>query len=143
MKQRRPGNSGTRKPSGAVRLSESELVAVFDRWPSDLIDVIVALRTVVLAEAPAVYEAIKFNSLCYFKPDMPYGCIGGNVCTIGVRNDEVVLGFLHGAFLPDPSVRLCGAGKSKRHVVIHTKTEARATAIRELIRAALAYSPLG
>jgi len=109
--------------------------------PAELCDLILTLREFVQEVAPEVHEAIKFNSLCYYKPNQPYGVIGGNVCGIGTKADRVQLGFIHGAFLPDPENLLQGTGKAKRHIEVRDATEIRRDALAALIRAAIAYTP--
>jgi hypothetical protein len=122
-------------------LDGDELARYLDTCPADLCDLILELRELVQDTAPHVHEAIKFNSLCYYKPDQPYGVIGGNVCGIGVRHDCVYLSFIHGAFLPDPDGLLEGTGKAKRQIAIRTRADIRRNAFRKLIRAAIAYTP--
>jgi len=110
-------------------------------WGGEACDLALELRDFVLEVAPEVAESNAFNALCYHKPDRPYGVIGGNVCMIGVRGDHVELGFIHGAFLPDPDGILEGKGKAKRHIVIRNRKDFRRRAVKRLIRAALAHEP--
>lgn len=124
-----------------MRIVGADIAKYLERCPSDLCDLIIELRKVVLKEAPGVAEAIRFHQLCYFKPDQPYGAIGGNVCMIEAKQDHVRLSFIHGASLADPDKLLRGTGKAKRFVEIRTIAEARRPAIRALIRKARAYSP--
>jgi hypothetical protein len=127
-------------------LDGSEIARYLDRCPGELCDLILELRELVQQAAPQVHEAIKFNSLCYYKPNQPYGVIGGNVCMIGVRGDRVrgdyvYLSFIHGAFLPDPDGLLHGTAKAKRHIEIRSPADIRRAAFTRLIRAAVAYTP--
>ena len=122
-------------------LDLSEIASFLEECPDELCDLILELRELVQETAPNVHETIKFNSLCYYKPNQPYGVIGGSVCMIGVRNDCVQLGFIHGAFLPDPDGLLEGAGKAKRHISIGSRQDIKRESFRKLIRAAVAYSP--
>jgi hypothetical protein len=122
-------------------LDGSEITRYLDTCPGELCDLILDLRELVQETAPDVHEAIKFNGLCYYKPNQPYGVIGGNVCVIGVRGDCVQLGFIHGAFLPDPDGLLEGAAKAKRQITIRSRQDIRRESFKKLIRAAVAYSP--
>ena len=122
-------------------LDGTEIARYLDTCPDELCDLILELRELVQHAAPKAHEAIKFNSLCYYKPNHPYGVIGDNICGIGVRDDCVQLGFIHGAFLPDPQGLLQGTAKAKRHIEIRTSSEIRRTALAKLIRAAVAYTP--
>jgi hypothetical protein len=123
------------------RLSGDELARYLATCPPDLCDLILELRDFVREVAPEVHEAIKFHSLCYYKPNQPYGVIGGNVCGIGVRDDCVYLSFIHGAFLPDPDGLLQGTAKAKRDIPIHSRADIRRPTLTKLIRAAIAYTP--
>ena len=122
-------------------LDGTEIARYLETCPGELCDLILELRELVQESAPQVHEAIKFNSLCYHKPNQPYGVIGGNVCMIGVRDDCVHLGFIHGAFLPDPDGLLQGTAKSKRQIEIRTPADIRRPAFTKLIRAAVAHTP--
>ena len=126
----------------AQRLTLEEIAGLLDDCPGELCDLVLELREVVCKAAPNAVEAIKFNSFCYFKPDHPYGAIGGNVCGIGWRGDHVVLTFIHGASLPDPDGLFQGKGKAMRHVPIRSSADIHRPAVGRLIRAAVAYSPL-
>jgi hypothetical protein len=122
-------------------LDGTEIARYLDTCPAELCDLILELRELVQDAAPRAHEAIKFNSLCYYKPNHPYGVIGGNVCGIGVRDDCVYLSFIHGAFLPDPDGLLQGTAKAKRDIPIRTSADIRRAAFTKLIRAAVAYTP--
>jgi len=122
-------------------LDGAEIARYLDTCPGELCDLILELRELVQDAAPQAHEAIKFNSLCYYKPNQPYGVIGGNICGIGVRGDCVYLSFIHGAFLPDPDGLLQGTAKAKRDIPIRTPADIRHAAFARLIRAAVAYTP--
>ena len=123
-------------------LSDNEIAGFLDRCPNESRDLVLDLRKFVLKNAPGVVEAIKFNSLCYFKPNQPYGSIGGNVCMISVLDDGVQLAFIHGASLPDPDKILHGRAKAKRYVKIRKTAELQQPALQDLVQAAMAYSPI-
>ena len=125
------------------RLTVDEIARLMRDWPGELCDLAIELRDFVLEVAPEAAEKVAFHSLCYYKPNQPYGVIGGNICMVGVRDDYVVLGFIHGAFLPDPQQLLMGKGKSSRHVAIRDPSDIRRAPLRKLIRAAVAYEPTG
>jgi hypothetical protein len=125
------------------RLNGEEISRYLAECPHEFCDLVLALRDVVLRTAPAVHEEIKFNALCYFKPNCRYGAIGGNVCLIDYRKGHVELGFIHGSSLPDPKGLLQGSGKAKRHIEIRSLSCTRLASIRALIHAAVAYTPKG
>lgn len=121
-------------------LDAEELTEYLNACPDELHDLVLELRDLVRAAAPRTCEAIRFHALCYFKPDQPYGAIGGNVCMITPRAEHVRLEFIHGAFLPDPAGLLRGSAKAKRFIEIRSRADLRRRAVRTLIRAALAYT---
>ena len=123
------------------RLHPSQIAGLTAAWPEDVRGLARAARTLVLGIAPALAEKIAFHSLCYFKPDVPYGAIGGNVCLVSGKDDHLELAFLHGASLPDPAGLLQGEGKAKRRIPIRTQADLHQPAITDLIRAAIAYEP--
>lgn len=122
-------------------LSESEIARFLDECPDEFCDLVLELRRFVLKNAPGVTEAIKFNALCYFKPDRPFSSIGGNVCMISAHDDGVRLSFIHGAALPDPEGLLKGKAKAKRYVEIRTSADLRRRALNNLMRAAVVFGP--
>ncbi|MDY7107462.1 MAG: DUF1801 domain-containing protein [Planctomycetota bacterium] len=130
-----------RETSSPRRLDEADLWMLLDEWPDELADLVLKLRALVLETAPQLSESIAFNALCYYKPDQPFGKIGGNVCLIGIRGDAVHLGFIHGASLPDPEELLRGTGKAKRHIPVRSEREIRPDAFAQLILAAIAHTP--
>jgi len=125
----------------AQRLSPTELSDHLERMPEELVDLILEVRDFVLSVVREVVEGIKFNSLTYYRPDEPWGSIGGHVCSIGVREDEVFLVFIHGAFLPDPTGLLRGKAKSKRELPIGSTRTLQDPAVKTLLRASLTHRP--
>jgi hypothetical protein len=97
-----------------------------------------ALRTTVLAAAPQAAEGIKFHVLAYFHQHAFFKSIGGSICMIEVKNGRVVLSFIRGAGLPDPSGLMYGKGKHKRFVDIPDAEFARRDEVSALVRAAAA-----
>ncbi|MBN1343288.1 MAG: DUF1801 domain-containing protein [Phycisphaerae bacterium] len=126
----------------AKRLSADRIAECLARFPGESQDLMLELRDLVLETVPEAIESIKFNSLCYHKPDHPYGAIGGNICLVSGDQECAILGFIHGAFLPDPEGLLIGTAKAKRHVEIRSSREIRRPAIRDLIRAAVEFTPV-
>lgn len=127
--------------SPAERLHPSQVQGLVASWPDDLRDLALEARERVLEIGPALSETVAFGALCYFKPDAPYGVIGGNVCLVEARGDHVELAFLHGAALPDPTGLLHGTGKAKRRLDVRTPDDLRRPAVADLIRAAIAHEP--
>lgn len=117
-----------------MRVSE-EVTAFLKSVPRKDRPAILALRRLVLRCAPGAEEAVRFHSLCYFRPLRPFGCIGGNICMIEAGRQGVRLSFLHGASLPDPGAVLMGRAAAKRFVPIRSSVDWRRHEVPELIRA--------
>ncbi len=122
-------------------LNGQEVARYVETCPAELCDLVLELRDLILEAAPQLAETVAFNALCYYKPDKPYGVIGGNVCMIGTKPGCVHLAFLHGAHLDDPEGLLDGTRKSKRQIVLTSTADLRRDPITKLIQAAIAYSP--
>jgi hypothetical protein len=60
------------------------------------------------------------------------------ICGIFAFKRHVDIEFWRGTTLPDPSGLLEGTGKNMRNVKVHTVVDARAPALRALLRAAIA-----
>jgi hypothetical protein len=125
----------------AARLHPSQITGLTAAWPEDVRSLALDARALVLEIAPVLAEKVAFKALCYFKPDAPYGAIGGNVCLVTAQDDHLELAFLHGASLPDPAGLLRGDGKAKRRIVIRTREDLLQPAVSDLIRVAIAYEP--
>ena len=97
-------------------------------------------RRTVLKALPACNEFIKWDSLSYQKPD-PDGAIKGGVCQISLRGGQVVIGFVHGAFLPDPGTLLTGTGKAKRFLPIPDVAFLKDPRLPALFRDSLRFDP--
>jgi len=120
-------------------LSMKEVAAVLQRCTADNVDLILELRELIRQVAPEVTEAVKFHSLCYFKPGRPFGSIGGHVCGIGEQKGTVYLNFIHGAALPDPDGLLQGKAKAMRKIAVHSPEDIHRPAVKKLIRASVNY----
>lgn len=117
------------------QLDPETLATHLDPLSASTREVVLALRDLILDTVRGVEESIKFNSLCYAIPAARFGTIGGHVCSVGVRDGAVSLGFIHGAYLPDPTGLLVGSAKAKREVRIASRSTLRDPALRDLIRA--------
>jgi len=123
------------------RVDEETLASQVAGAPPRIRRLALGLREFILATTPGVDEAVKFRALCYFKPDHPYGAIGGNVCMIDLREDHVRRAFIHGAALPDPDRLLQGRAKALRYVEILPSDRWKRSSVRALILAAAAHTP--
>ena len=67
--------------------------------------------------------------------------MSAGICQIGIFPDHVRLGFIHGAFLPDPEGLLVGEPKYKKHLRIYRFEDAPWEYIRRLIEASSRFDP--
>ncbi len=109
-------------------------LAAYDPHVSNLT---LALREVVLEEAPAAIESIVKSyvlaiGFCFTGKPLKDG-----FCHIVTCPDHVNLGFNRGALLPDPSRLLIGKGKSIRHMTIKDQSELENPALRRYLQAAI------
>jgi hypothetical protein len=118
-----------------------EVAVVLRDCTGDNVDLILELRDFIRKVAPDVTEAVKFHSLCYFKPGKPYGSIGGNVCGIGEHKGTVYLSFIHGAALPDPDGLLQGNGKAMRKIPVRSSADIHRSSFKRLILASIRHEP--
>ncbi len=98
---------------------------------------IAKFRALILKTAPEVTEDWKWG--------VPVWAYKGNVVASGVFKDHVKLNFFKGASLPDPK-KLFNAGleaKATRAIDISEDEKIDEAALKELIRAAVAYNMSG
>ncbi len=124
-----------------ARLPANEVAEAMAAWPPVVRSLGAAARRLVLEMEPALAERIAFGVLCYYKPDRPYGVIGGHVCSLDERDGALRLGFVHGASLPDPEGLLEGTAKAARHLAVPDAGALRSPAIRALIRSSIEHDP--
>ena len=127
-----------KKPDTKDSMTASQHI---DNYIKDLGDwrgkMITRLRKLILDAAPELTEEWKW--------DTPVWSHKGNVVAAGVFKDHVKLNFFKGAALDDPS-GLFNAGldaKATRAIDIHEGEEINETALKDLIRTAVAHNTSG
>lgn len=100
------------------------------------------LRRVVRGAAPEATETVLWGGLSYHLAFLG-GRVKGAVCQIGVRGNQVELGFIHGVLLPDPTNLLRGTGKSKRSMRVARVGEYPEATLASLVRSAVEIRPDG
>lgn len=109
-------------------------IAEFPDWRGEKL---AQLRALVHEAAPSITEEWKWGT--------PVWSQKGMVCSAGVFKDHVKLNFFKGAFLEDPH-GLFNAGleaKATRAIDFGNGDEINAPAVKDLIRAAVAYNTSG
>ena len=123
-----------------LRLYTAQIARHFPKATQAQLRLLLATRRAVLKTLPACNEFIKWDSLSYQKPD-PDGAIKGGVCQLYLHQGQVLAGFVHGAFLPDPAGLLRGCAKAKRTLVIPGAAFLADPRFRALLRAAARFDP--
>ena len=113
-----------------------DLIDLLKRYNSDVQELTLALREVVLDELAPCFENIievYIISLVYASSER---VIKDGICYIGVLKDHVNLGFHHGTDLRDPDKLMEGTGKSMRHIKIRHMSDALNPALRAYLQEA-------
>lgn len=108
--------------------------------PQHLQDIVFELRNIIASVAPDAVEVIRWGGLSYYHEGRG-GIVSAGICQIGIHNDHVRLGLIHGAFLSDPRNLFEGTQKYKRYVRIKSFDDASWDNLRELILAASKFNP--
>ena len=112
----------------------SHLETFLQRTPPHLQDIVFELRNIIASVAPTATEVILWKGISYYFKERG-GPISAGICQINVLEDHVRLGFIHGAFLPDPRGLLEGGRKVKRFVRLCSYESAPWDDLRELVTA--------
>ena len=102
----------------AVRAPSPELLQFLSRYEADVRELYLALRKIVLEEAPAASEIVFDANYTISDIFTLTGRSKESFCYIAAASRHVNLGFLRGADLRDPHNILRGTGKQMRHIQI-------------------------
>ena len=125
-----PASKDSLTPSQLITNQIAELAG----WRGDLL---ARLRQLILAAAPGITEEWKWDTAVWSQK--------GNVVAAGAFKDHIKLNFFKGASLDDPQ-GLFNAGldaKASRAIDFSEGDEIQEAALKELIRAAVAYNLSG
>jgi hypothetical protein len=106
----------------------------------ELRDILLELRNIIASIAPDATESQHSRGFSYFYKERG-GPVSAGICQIGIFRDHVRLGFIHGAFLPDPEGLLVGEPKYKKHVRIYHFDDAPWEYLRGLIQDSSRFDP--
>jgi hypothetical protein len=121
-------------------LQLSHIEIFLQRTPSHLQDIVFELRNILVTVAPTATEVILWKGINYFFKERG-GPVSAGICQINVLEDHVRLGFIHGAYLPDPRGLLEGDRKVKRFVRLTSYESAPWDDLRNLIMASSQFNP--
>ena len=113
---------------------------VLQRARPDFQEIALELRNIIVSVAPTAIETALWKGLSYYHAERG-GPVSAGICQISVHEDHVRLGFVHGAFLPDPRSLLEGDRKAKRFLRITSYDSAPWDYIEELITASSKFDP--
>lgn len=121
---------------------EYTLAEVLADYPDEVCDLAMELRELVREVVPQARETLRWLGICYTRPE-ERGFVKGDVCRIVLQEGCVQLGFVHGAFLPDPHGLLEGdpGRKSMRYVRLVSARDIRRRPLRALLEASSRHRP--
>jgi hypothetical protein len=106
--------------------------------PQSLQDLLLEARSLVFKTAPHATEHIAWGGLLYHDADVG-GPVKGAICDLSIQRDHLHVGFIHGAFLPDPAGLLQGDRKSRRGLDLDSLENAPWAEFEALVAAAAEY----
>jgi hypothetical protein len=121
-------------------LPERYIETYLQQVPPELRDIVLEIRNIVASVTPDATETQHSRGFSYYFKQRG-GPVSAGICQIGIFRDHVRLGFIHGAFLPDPEELLVGEPKYKKHLRIYHYEDAPWEYMRELIKASSRFDP--
>lgn len=121
----------------SIREPSEDLCQCMNAYPEHVQTKALALRKMILQEAPSSFELIydSYNAL-----SVAYSYTNNlreAFCHIALYGNHVNLGFNYGTELDDPAGRLSGSGKRIRHIKIQKIEELEAPFINTFIQKAI------
>ena len=100
-----------------MRLSHREVQRLIEWVPVEVQEIFLTARDCVFAAVPDAWERPKMGGTAYFLEEDSTP-LKGMICHVVPKSDEVEIGFIFGAFMPDPRGWLEGTQKAKRHLYL-------------------------
>jgi hypothetical protein len=119
------------------RPPDRQLLSYLAAYDPHVSNLTLALRDVVLEEAPDAIESIVKGYALAIGFSFTGKPLKDGFCHIVTYSSYVNLGFNRGAQLPDPNKVLAGKGKSIRHIAIRNQSELDRPFIRRYLQAAI------
>jgi hypothetical protein len=123
-----------------MRLSSREVQRLIERYPADVQELFLGVRDCVFAAVPEAWEGPKRGGTAYFLTEDGTP-LKGMICHVVPKTDEVEIGFIFGAFMPDPRGWLVGSQKAKRHLHLRNYEGVDWGYLEELMRASAEVDP--
>ena len=121
-------------------LSLREIENFLQRTPAHLQDIVLELRSIIVAVAPDAVEVMRWGGLSYVHEGRG-GLVSANICQIAIFEDHIGLGFIHGVHLSDPHHLLEGTQKAKRYAWIRSYDDAPWDGLKQLIEESAHFDP--
>jgi len=119
------------------RPPDRQLLSYLAGYDPHISNLALALREMVLEEAPGAIESIVKSYAVAIGFSFTGKPLKDGFCHIVTYATHVNLGFNRGASLPDPHGVLLGEGKSIRHITFHQESELEQPFLRRYLRAAI------
>lgn len=116
---------------------DRKLLGYLAAYHPHISDLTLALREVVLEEAPEAIESIVKSYAVAIGFSFTGKPLKDGFCHIVTYSSHVNLGLNRGALLPDPNRILQGKGKAIRHITIRNQRELENPVIRRFLQAAI------
>ena len=120
-----------------VRPPDRQLLSYLSSYDPHLSDLTLALRELVLEEAPDAIESVVFGYALAIGFSFTGKPLKDGFCHVVTCATHVNLGFNRGTALPDPNKILVGTGKMMRHVSIHNRGELERPYLRRYLQNAI------
>jgi hypothetical protein len=124
------------------RPPDPQLLGFLDAYDRHISDLVLALREVILEEAPTASESIYqvYTVAVWFGFS---GKMKDMFCYIAANAGHINLGFPKGSTLPDPNRVLEGDGKTMRHIKFRSQRDLERPYVRRYIQAAMELAAPG
>lgn len=119
------------------RPPDRRLLGYLAAYDPHIADLTLALRNVVLEEAPEAIESIVKSYAVAIGFSFTGKPLKDGFCHIVTYSDHVNLGFNRGALLSDPNRALVGKGKMIRHIAIRDQKELERQFVRRYLQASI------
>jgi hypothetical protein len=120
-----------------IRPPDRKLLGHLASYDPQISNLTLALRELVLEEAPEAIESIVKGYALAIGFSFTGKPLKDGFCHIVTYGSHVNLGFNRGALLPDPKRILAGKGKSIRHITIRQQKELERPFLRRYLQAAI------
>jgi hypothetical protein len=120
-----------------MRPPDRQLLGYLAAYDPHIANLTLALREVVLEEAPGAIESLAKGYALAIGFSFTGKPMKDGFCHIVTYGGHVNLGFNRGALLPDPNGVLVGNGKSIRHITIGSEEELGRPLVRRYLQAAI------